>query len=577
MPVLKKNPGFLPLLAAALLAACALFIFCLPVSNPDVFWHLSAGRWMAEHRSIPKADWLSWTLSGQTWADFEWLTQAVFYAAYKLAGFWGLWALKLLQLAACGALILRILSLYEVSLLGRAFGVFAWALGVYAVNDLRPENFSLLFFLALWDGLERHRLGRTALGPAALSGRGEHLPSEGGASQSAAVKCALLAVLFALWSNLHAGFAYGLVLLAIYAVKDWLKERRLEPALWLLAAACGSLLNPFGPSIYALLWKHWLELGGLKKYIVEWMEASVLEGGQWPFWVLLVSSFALALWRLRHLPAEHLAALALFGLAASRHARLHAYFVSVAVPVAASALLPYARARAARGLLAAGAVAGLIFFSGRIAPSLLRGWGPFDSRHVPAQLAAFLDAERPVLAPKRMLNVWHWGGFLGFALAPDYKVFFDGRYIFHSLLDRYHKAQVSPTDFQKFLESGSIGVALLERTSLMLPVRAGKKSKSEKTFWRPYYAFFMPEKLWALVYWDRQAMAFVRRGSFPKEWVEPKEFKYFRPDDLNLAERLLEQKSVRREEIAAEVEKYLALYGNQRDAAEAQAWLSGLK
>jgi len=61
-----------------------------------------------------------------------------------------------------------------------------------------------------------------------------------------------LPVLFALWANLHAGFAMGLVLLAV-----WLAFERgavVERAALLGACAFATLATPFGVALWAYIW-----------------------------------------------------------------------------------------------------------------------------------------------------------------------------------------------------------------------------------------------------------------------------------------------------------------------------------
>jgi len=60
------------------------FLFSLPfiskpLINPDIFWHLSAGKFIFENSKIPYTDFLSWTLNGKEWIDFEWLSQVIYY------------------------------------------------------------------------------------------------------------------------------------------------------------------------------------------------------------------------------------------------------------------------------------------------------------------------------------------------------------------------------------------------------------------------------------------------------------------------------------------------------------------
>ena len=77
--------------------ALALTVLCLPVLSPDVWWHLSAGRWIWAHASVPVADAFSFTREGTPWIDFEWAFQLLLYP-FSFLGDWGLWAAKALLL-----------------------------------------------------------------------------------------------------------------------------------------------------------------------------------------------------------------------------------------------------------------------------------------------------------------------------------------------------------------------------------------------------------------------------------------------------------------------------------------------
>lgn len=169
--------------AALFCLAAAAALLCLPLANPDLFWHLSAGRWAAAHLSAPSTDWLSHTRAGAPWADFEWLAQVVYYGALRAAGMHALWALKAAALAGAGALLWRLLGLLGAGPAGRGLGVLVCLLASPSANDLRPENASLVFFILLFWRLEDARLGARAAASRAELGA--------------------LAVVFALWANLH--------------------------------------------------------------------------------------------------------------------------------------------------------------------------------------------------------------------------------------------------------------------------------------------------------------------------------------------------------------------------------------
>jgi len=141
--------------------ALASSAFFLPIINPDIFWHFSAARFMAAHLRVPRTDFLTWTMQGREWVDFEWLSQLILYSMYRLGGF------KLLLLFK-GALLAAVTVIsWRTAALGGRFRA-AWlympffAAGMIVAGDLRPENFSLLFSRRSFTGLNatgwpRHR------------------------------------------------------------------------------------------------------------------------------------------------------------------------------------------------------------------------------------------------------------------------------------------------------------------------------------------------------------------------------------------------------------------------------------
>ncbi|MEE8424839.1 MAG: hypothetical protein V3S11_03375, partial [Elusimicrobiota bacterium] len=256
--------------AAVLCWAGAFFAFALPVLNPDLFWHLSAGRWIFEHLAFPRVDWLSHTMAGHPWCDFEWLAQVLYFAVHRLAGFGGLWALKLFLYLACAAVLWKVLGLYRLGSFAKGLGIFAWALAVSPANDLRPENFSLLFFLVLFGGLEARRLNHLNKIPSKLLLGGT-------------------ALLFAVWANLHAGFLYGLILLGLYTVVEITQRRRFELAAATFVAAGAALVNPYFHQVYVVPLMHWRDMGDLELYISEWQGASILSSWLLPYWAVLAA------------------------------------------------------------------------------------------------------------------------------------------------------------------------------------------------------------------------------------------------------------------------------------------------
>ena len=64
----------LPHLAFAVLFLALLFGMAL--NDPDYFWHLKAGEYIATHLALPIGDPFSYTFQGKPWALHEWLFEA---------------------------------------------------------------------------------------------------------------------------------------------------------------------------------------------------------------------------------------------------------------------------------------------------------------------------------------------------------------------------------------------------------------------------------------------------------------------------------------------------------------------
>ncbi len=547
---------------AALSWAGALSAFALPILNPDLFWHLSAGRWMFEHLAFARADWLSHTMFGEPWFDFEWLVQVLWYAVHRFAGLGGLWALKLLVYAACAAVLWKVLGLYRLGPPAKALGVFVWALAVSPSNDLRPENFSLLFFLILWGGLEARRLNRlNKISPKWLLGG--------------------TALFFALWANLHAGFLYGLILLGLYAVVEIAQRRCRDLAIASLVAAVAALVNPYGVQVYVVPLLHWRDMGDLEVYIREWQGASILSAWLLPYWTVLAAAYAAVLIRYlkrRDVPYEHIGALLLLSLSATAHIRTGAYFLCAAVPVIASALSDFRmlerRRWTALSLIAGTLCASWGFFAWRIAGPLAQRRF-FRSDFVPVGAAEFLHRKRAALGGRTLFNPWHWGGYLGWRLHPDFRVFVDGRYLFHGLLRPIYEAPRTPESYSSFLSEYGIEIAVLERVLQGYQVPVPLKAGGKRVLRRPFYLSYLPRERWALTYWDRKALVFVRRGNFSKGWLAANEFVHFRADDLEAAALKLREGRVSFRKLSAEVERFAAM-SEPGLAGSARAWLAGL-
>lgn len=469
------------------LAAC-LPVLAVPVGDPDLWWHLSAARRMLETGAFPRAEWLSFTRGGLPWVDFEWLSQLAFYGAWRVGGLEALLFLKGLLLAAAAAVLDRGMRARGVPASARAAAAAFWVVTSLPRSDIRTELFSFVLFAVL--------VARKApLAPAAAAG------------------------LFALWANLHAGFAYGLLLLGAEAVvARWREPAAFRARAFAFGAAlAGTLLNPYGWGIYRVLWTHAREVAGLRGLIAEWAPLRLRRPPHWPVWAALAAAVCAIRWPVsaRAAGGRALAGLAL-GAMTLAHCRVAPYFCALALPWAVPALLSRRPGAGAGALL--GALLAFGLWATWAQGTFRRAW---HDAYLPLRTAAFL-AKNPALLDGEVYHPWGWGGYLGFRFAPRLRVFQDGRYLFHGLLVETSRAVARPKSWSDFMDLWQIDVAVVENVPLRLPSDKGL---------RPYYATYLPQDKWFLAHFDERALVFVRRGFAPLSLQETLEFRALRPDE----------------------------------------------
>jgi len=506
----------------------ALSSFFVPEINPDLFWHLSAGRHILQTGTIPRADFLSHTLGGQPWCDFEWLTQLLYYPVYVIGGYAGFIVLRTVLLSALLAVFLRVLRLFGLNDWVRGLGALFMMQGQNV--SLRPDLFSLILFVCVFWGLESFRQGR-------LKPRAAHL--------------AWVALGFCLWANLHLGFAFGLLLIGFYAAGElieaalpwvygrrWLPWDRAAAYLGVLAvAALATLGNPYGWKLYGVLLEHARLLPILQDFIVEWQPPDMTRLDAWPYCLLVVFSLSAALAhfvRTRRTAYAHLLSLAYFLVISSAYVRHRPFFFLLAVPLSLSWIRELRPGR--KWLWSLGTVG--VFVGALSSFDIAMGNWPavpiFSGTKwcsEPAWMMCRFLAQEDHLKGKRLLNVWHHGGYLGFRLYPDYRVFYDGRYIFHDLLLESAAAGHRPESWQRLLDKYQVEVACLQRSRRYSSMQRLTGADGKSFFGgQPFYLTYMPKAAWALVYWDDDNLVLVRRRSVDPGWLAGAEYAHLLPD-----------------------------------------------
>jgi hypothetical protein len=353
---------------------------------------------------VPETDVFSFTMRGQPWISTQWLSQVVFAKSHALFGWSGPVVLSAAAIAATFALFTKFLyrHLSESTTL-----VFCAAALTLTVGHLfaRPHVLAMPVMVA-W-----------ACGLVAAADRRE-APSF------------WLLPLMALWSNLHGGFVFGLVLIAPLAldavVSATASSRRslvLRWAVFGFAALVASCCNPYGWNALLAAQKI-LSLGSALPLIMEWRPADF--GSLGPLEICLLLGLGLALWRGIKLPPLRIVLLLGFlhmALSQGRAGEILALLgpLVLAAPLAAQIggneglhLRPIAPARGALFFFIA-----MLAMAGTFAYASVQRFEPHPHS---APVAAVVELKK--LNVERVFNDYDFGGYL---IASGVAPFIDGR------------------------------------------------------------------------------------------------------------------------------------------------------
>ena len=190
----------------------------------DVWWHLRAGDLLRATHRLSTTDSFSFTRHGAYWPNQAWLMQLQYSLSHALGGDALVLFVNTLLIAAGYALVfLPLVRRHDAR--AAAAAMFAGMMIAGENWAVRPQAFSFFAFGALVFLIERHREGR----PRALL---------------------VAPLLFWIWANAHAGFAFGILLLAIYVAGTSIEAKRLDRvALAILVASIAlSFVTPLGPA-----------------------------------------------------------------------------------------------------------------------------------------------------------------------------------------------------------------------------------------------------------------------------------------------------------------------------------------
>jgi len=421
---ITSNKVYHIVIALILMIACY-FFFRQPIysiSDTDLWYHLSGGRYLTQFNEIPNSGTFSFIAGSREWSNYYWLFQGLVYRVYAISGYYGLIILKafffLGTIFTIGYFLLRDEELDKRIIYFLIIFIF-FCLGLipryYAV--LRPHIFSY-FFIPLSLLLLEHR-SRALI---------------------------LLPILTILWSNSH-GIEYPvIILIGLSYLLEYFIERfnnrspfnrksllYLIPILLFLWTV---LINPYGFAILDAPFnlaeyqdQYIKELGSIK--IEEFFSLKLFPFNNltWSALNILIILACLGclkgIWK-KDIRISHLILL-IGGLALLTQAERFRYeAVMLALPVLKYNSLitpPNPAKNLSRPIRIISAI--LLILLPLAAFTLIfepRGKYPFSHGHLPRGVAAFLNH---VGVSGSVLNSPDYGGYLQWALNPEYKIAMD--------------------------------------------------------------------------------------------------------------------------------------------------------
>jgi hypothetical protein len=432
------------------------------LNDPDLWWHLKTGEYILEHGEVPDVDPFAYTtprplsMSQKIGLRAQWLGQVMLYQAYRFNGLLGVAIFRNL-LIVMPMLLLVIWLVRNGARHWHAIALVsmpAFMLDVQLFYSFeRPQGVS--FNLVILSCILVNRIRRKA--------------TEGVRFDHAYW---ILPVMAAFWSNVHAGFIVGNLIICIYVFAEtlklaylrwWQQEKTggVKPVFFLVmfATLVATCLNP---NTYHVFYNYASGLLGMfitdaSRYVTGgtgggWVKDVVLEFKpliyfytflhyDWLviYWIFSALTALTVLARFilrRELDLSELLTVGFVILFANMYARGLMFSLTVLPFYFAKNALDIMRVdrkifqRAFRIAVASALALGVSFvvYTYRFTPDALKpavtkSW---VSPWYPIFLCDFIKNVKP--APP-MYNYYTWGGYMIWSIYPEYKVFIDGRAI----------------------------------------------------------------------------------------------------------------------------------------------------
>ena len=533
-------------------------LFSVRISDPDFWWHLKTGEYIYQTGSLPETDPFSYTsLTKDPFSQESkrskfvltqyWLAQLIIYGIYHYFNFQGI---VYLRASIFTLLIFLIYKAVRKEGLGHYLSILLLIPATLILNfgfkGERPQLFSFLLAFLLVYLLEGFR----RISFASHDQRSQKPPMAATIGYLIPIPLIML-----FWANLHGGFILGVVIILGYLFSEVIKyftKRFGQPLpssslkyliIISILSILLSLINPNGYNFIPVLLEPEITL--TQTQIIEWMSPFVLWSSQlykpvlilWCILLFLILSLFFA--NIRKLDLTDVVIIT--GLIAMIFyaSRFIPFFTSVAIIMIArygartSKKLPQIEKFKAIGWkseMVFSVLLSVTFFLVLIKGPLFKNLintKPLERSHMvavndyPEGAVRFLRENK---IPGNMFNPYVWGGYLIWALYPDYKVFVDGRVLIKEVF--FQEVRIMGADARDF-EGIPEWKALLNAYKVNFILTFSVDKYSGRLV--PLIPAILNDPEWQLIYMDNISLIFVKatpengeiikRFEMPKEWL----------------------------------------------------------
>ncbi len=500
------------LLQVVLFAGIFVLNFFEP-TDPDLWWHLTTGRYILATRSIPTVDIFSYTAAGQPWVAHEWLAEIVMYLLYNTWGYVADVVIFAALITLAYWMVFRTLRLLDAGVIASTLITVWMAVMSIASWNVRPQIFSYPFFAIYLYLLLRFR----------------RAPSRA---------IWLMPAIMLVWVNVHAGYIMGLLLLGLFIVGEAVNRvtgrwgdgvtgrggeeertqnsepRTQNPPLrsYLLVTAAtlaATVVNPQGPRILLYPLQYSGTQNASMKFVTEWQSPNFHNYyffifGAAILLLMVIRGRAPQNWALT-LPVLVLTAMTL------QSVRVIAFFAIAAGPFIASRLTgvrrrgvselrtqnsePYSQHSALRTQrysklnwlllpVCLMAMASTLFLSDKAQLGREPLLTDYPAAGIQYIKQAGLDGN--------LFNSYQWGGFVIWSFYPSRRVFVDGRIDMYGdrLIKDYRNVYNIKPDWKDVLAKYNVQVMLIDKNSALATLLTAS-GEWKKVFQGPVESVFV--------------------------------------------------------------------------------------